>query len=307
MIKVTDLAYVRFSAPDLDGMETFLHEFGMATSQKSPTHLYMRGTGPDHTVHITQKGAAGFVGLAFLAASMADLETFATENAVAIADRNEPGGGKYCRVTDPNGFPVEVVFGMEELPELPRRHDTPANTGRTKNRTNATNRLEPGTSRVLRLGHCAINVTSFEGSLEWYNKTLGLICSDEVYIGDESAVIGGFVRCDYGDRPVDHHTLFLVGTGTPGFGHAAFEVENLDDLMVGHYTLADKGRVPVWGVGRHALGSQIFDYWKDPFGHILEHWTDGDLFTADIPSQKNPIEALIDNQWGGVAPPAMSE
>ena len=28
------------------------------------------------------------------------------------------------------------------------------------------------------------------------------------------------------------------------------------------------------------LGSQIFDYWRDPWGHTVEHWTDGDLLDA---------------------------
>ena len=31
--------------------------------------------------------------------------------------------------------------------------------------------------------------------------------------------------------------------------------------------LAARGYPHAWGVGRHILGSQIFDYWRDPFGH----------------------------------------
>ncbi len=84
--------------------------------------------------------------------------------------------------------------------------------------------------------------------------------------------------------------------------HAAFEVANLDDLMLGHQHLKSKGREAAWGVGRHILGSQVFDYWKDPFGNELEHWTDGDLLTAADAPQKVPVSELRSVQWGSPHP-----
>ena len=83
-----------------------------------------------------------------------------------------------------------------------------------------------------------------------------------------------------------------------GFLHAAFEVANLDDLMAGHAHLKARKRVAAWGVGRHILGSQIFDYWNDPWGHELEHWTDGDLFTAADPPGMATAADLLAVQWG---------
>jgi hypothetical protein len=119
------------------------------------------------------------------------------------------------------------------------------------------------------------------------------------------------MRCDRGDRPADHHTIFLAQLpGQLGLLHAAFEVANFDDLMLGHQHLKARQRKAAWGVGRHVMGSQIFDYWKDPFGNELEHWTDGDLFTAADPPQKMPMSALLAVQWGdgfsagGRVPPA---
>ena len=84
----------------------------------------------------------------------------------------------------------------------------------------------------------------------------------------------------------------------PAFMHAAFEVASLDDLMLGHAHLAKQGRTAAWGVGRHILGSQIFDYWKDPWGHELEHWTDGDLFTASDAPNTATVGDLLAVQWG---------
>ena len=36
-IKIEDIAYVRFRAPDLDLMETFLGEFGLGALRAAPT------------------------------------------------------------------------------------------------------------------------------------------------------------------------------------------------------------------------------------------------------------------------------
>ena len=76
-IKVTDIAYGRLRAPDLDVMEEFLIEFGMVRAERTNDALYMRGTDPDHHIHVTEKGEAGFVGLAYHAASEDDLERIA--------------------------------------------------------------------------------------------------------------------------------------------------------------------------------------------------------------------------------------
>ena len=53
MIKVTDVAYVRFAAPDLERMENFLVDFGLTRSVRTDDTLYMRGLDPEHHLHIT--------------------------------------------------------------------------------------------------------------------------------------------------------------------------------------------------------------------------------------------------------------
>ena len=41
----------------------------------------------------------------------------------------------------------------------------------------------------------------------------------------------------------------------------------------------------------------MFDYWKDPIGFTVEHWTDADLLTADTPPNAHDVAIGI-NQWG---------
>ena len=52
IIKVTDLAYGRLRAPDLDAAEEFLTNFGMVRAERTPSALYMRGTDPAHHIHV---------------------------------------------------------------------------------------------------------------------------------------------------------------------------------------------------------------------------------------------------------------
>jgi hypothetical protein len=43
--------------------------------------------------------------------------------------------------------------------------------------------------------------------------------------------------------------------------HSSFEVNDFDTQTLGHDWLRGKGWTNCWGIGRHVLGSQIFDYW----------------------------------------------
>ena len=149
-----------------------------------------------------------------------------------------------------------------------------------------------------------LNVSDFRVSEAWYKQRMGFITSDEIKLSPELA-LGAFLRCDRDDSPADHHTLFLLGTGRARFNHAAFEVLDLDDLMSGHDYLKAQAHTHLWGVGRHLLGSQIFDYWRDPWGHTLEHWTDGDLLTASWGSREATMQELVGVQWGMPMPSNM--
>src|SRR5205809_4679247 len=129
LIKVTDLAYGRLRAPDLDTAEEFLTHFGMVRSARTPTALYMRGTDAPHHLHVTEKGDPGFVGLAYYAASLDDLKKVAkAPGASGIESIDEPGGGKRVRLKEPNGYQVEVVYGIKPLKpiKVPRQ---PLNLG----------------------------------------------------------------------------------------------------------------------------------------------------------------------------------
>jgi hypothetical protein len=265
----------------------------------------MRGLDEDPFLHITHQGAAGFLAAGFEAASMKDLETLAREEKVSIDRLDGPGDGSLVRLTDPNGFHIEVVAGGRRVPRIKPAAPLPANDAFRTPRLNAPKRVARGPSHVKRLGHCVLHVKNFQVSEAWYKLRFGLITSDEINLETPERAFAAFLRCDRGQVPNDHHTLFLLGTGKPAFNHAAYQVVDFDDLMCGHDWLKEKGRRHEWGVGRHILGSQIFDYWRDPWGHTLEHWTDGDLLDAARGSRRATIQEALGTQWGPPPPSTM--
>jgi hypothetical protein len=98
----------------------------------------------------------------------------------------------------------------------------------------------------------------------------------------------------------DHHTLVCVGVGDAetGLDHVAFEVEDIDAVMVGHEHLKQAGYGHKMGVGRHFLGSQVYDYWRDPWDNVLEHFTDGDLLNDGHETGVHDPGTALGNQWG---------
>jgi len=302
IIRVTDIAFPRFQAPDLDRMEAFLVDFGMQRAARTADALYMRGTDPQHHVHVTHLGAPAFLGFAFQAASAADLRTLASAVGAEVEALDEPGGGEVVHLTDPDGRRIDVVHGIAQHDPLTLRTHPPLNTGEARVRRGARQHVPAGPSQVKRCGHSAIKTADLPRLWEWYRRHLGMLVSDDMYV-EEGQPLARFVRCDRGADAADHHTLLLLAMGEVKLGHVAWEVADFDDLMVGHDRLEQIGARHYWGIGRHVLGGQVFDYWKDPFGFTVEHWTDGDLFDASVPAEAHHLMVGAANQWGPPPPP----
>jgi len=196
-----------------------------------------------------------------------------------------------------------VICGMQAVAPLSTRGHV-LNWGDEKLRRAGTlMRLARGPSQVKRIAHAVIMTPNAKEKIRWYRETLGFLPSDDVYAGSPDNIIASFNRCDRGDTYVDHHVFLCLEGPRAGLNHLSFEVQNFDDVMLGHEHLkrADK-YAHVWGIGRHILGSQIYDYWKDPWGRVHEHWTDTDVLNARQPGNLLPVEEGLGSQWGEAVP-----
>lgn len=304
VVKVSDLAYVRLQSPSLDQAEEFLTHFGMVRAERTKDRLYMRGTDPAPYIHITHLGPSRLLGLGFYVESESDLAKLSkVQGASAVESIDEPAGGKRVRLSDPLGYQMEVVCGMRRVEALPVRKHV-LNWGDEKlRRAGKLLRLDRGPSQVKRIAHAVLMTQGAKEKVKWYREMFGFVPSDEVYAGPRDNIIASFNRCDRGETYVDHHTFLCFEGPNTGLNHVSFEVSSFDDLMVGHEHLKQAGKYEhVWGIGRHLLGSQIFDYWKDPWGRVHEHWTDTDVLNIHSPTNVLPAEEGLSSQWGGPPP-----
>ena len=306
VIKAADLAYGRLRSPDLDKQEEFLTAFGMVRAERTnerALHARHRRAAPPprhRAGRARNMSASRFMPRAWTISKSCR----AAEGASKIENIDEPGGGKRVRLTDPDGFQVEVIHGMEMLPKIPVQRP-PVNTGEDKTqRRNALyyKGVERGPSHVKRIGHFVVHSPQFEKTLGWYREMFGLRCLRRCLCRR--------ARTTSSARSTGSTAATILSTTTPSSASAAtrrgsttfsYEAADIDDIMIGHEHLQGKGYEHFWGLGRHSLGSQVFDYWGDPWGRVHEHWADTDVLNASVPPNLIGREELA-GPWGGPPP-----
>ena len=229
-----------------------------------------------------------------------------------------PGGGYLVSIEDPEGFPVNFIFGQaakDAVEAMPQK--LLVNFESEKPRRGKFQRFQDGPAGVFKLGHFGYTVHDCESQIAFYTQTFNIVPSDILYLpgsatgSDKDRMAGAmFGHIDRGPEFVDHHTLFLVGQppGSPKHvHHSSYEVHDFDTQALGHQWLAKKGYVNAWGIGRHVLGSQIFDYWWDTTGFMVEHYADGDLVNEDTPVGFGPAGSEGLAVWGPEVPKSFLE
>lgn len=307
-VKVQSLAYLMFERPDLDKAERFLTDFGLKVAHREAGAIYFRsaGTAP-FCYRVAQAAKPRFVGFGLTVGDRADLLKLAClPGASPVRVARTPGGGEVVSLVDPSGFEVEVVAGQAMSTPLAVRPPLTMNLGNTPVRVDATQRLPFAPPEVLKLGHVVLEVADFQATCGWYTRHLGFIPSDVQVLPDGSPAVV-FMRLNLGAQPADHHTLALAQGFMPLYSHSAYEVVDADAVGMGQRLLRERGWRHAWGIGRHILGSQIFDYWQDPWGAKHEHYCDGDVMTAQLGTGVHPVSREAMSQWGPLMPSSFTK
>lgn len=289
-VRLVKVAHMRYQHPDMATITKFLKDFGMHIVKETDDKKWFRGYGEDQYVYYAQKGPEKkFLGGAFEVESYEELEKAAKiDGAGQIEEmKDAPGGGYILTLHDPEGFPLNLIYGQEKAPRGDTQEKIIQNYVDEKPRVRKFNRFTPGPAAVHKLGHYGYCVQKFEEQLKFYTHNFNFAPTDFLYapIGPDGTNqdVAVFMHVDRGDDPTDHHTLFMAFNPTTHVHHASFEVHDFDTQNLGHQWLAKQNYTSVWGVGRHVLGSQIFDYWWDTTGNMIEHYADGDLVNKHTP------------------------
>ncbi|RSL56897.1 hypothetical protein BHE90_014370 [Fusarium euwallaceae] len=329
-ISLKSLMYVSYEHVDLQTADRFLTDFGLIPTKVTSSKIWYRGFGESPVSYISAESSNGepeFLGGGWAVDTYEDLEA-ATKvpGASAITDAEDVIGGKMVSVNDPAGGTMHLHWGYIER-KIDRQEEPKKlvyNTWDTKPRRGEFQRFEDGPSHVHKLGHYGyeVNHSEFEKVRQWYFDTFTLTATDSLFNPETGKDIMTFCHLDKGEQYVDHHVSvlsqsralvpvfnhgqnFFISAGeTTGrvAHHASFEVDDFDSELKGHNYLEKRGWSLVWGVGRHLLGSQIFDYWFDNDGFVLEHYADGDLVNCNNPPQREPASPDSISIWGPNVP-----
>ena len=309
-LAVGELAYARVQVPDLERGGAFLTQFGLvALETDTPSTRFFRATDASPWCYELIEGPQKFLGFGFELPDRAALEAASREHGVAIEPLPAPGGGERVRLTEPNGHDVDLVAGRAAAAPLDVRRQLMNTGAQPLLRKGELFRSERGqVIPVKRLAHVVLGSPQVGETIRWFRDVLGLLVSDEVVAGPESELTGAFLRLDAGEEFVDHHTIFVVRSPVAGLHHLSFEAQDVDALLAEHTRLKSlQSYDHLWGIGRHMLGSQIFDYWRDPFGYIHEHWADTDRLNAASESNRWDVHQGMVTQWGEPTPAAVRE
>ncbi|MDT5182892.1 MAG: hypothetical protein QOJ20_3744 [Mycobacterium sp.] len=301
IIKVSDIAWLEFEKPDLTRAETFSRAFGFGTALRTTDDLFLRGTDAGSNCVLIRRGPRSrFVAAAYTAQDQSDVLRLAEATGSRIRALPESLGGMAVDLVDPSGVTVRVVHGTHQLEVLPTQPPHQFNFGHELRRVNATQRPPRVPTRVQRLGHVVMQTTKYRETLNWYLDHLGMLVSDFLYYPGrrKRGPVMSFIRCDRGQTPADHHTLAIALGPSNRYIHSAYQVSDIDAMGAGAHYLAELGYHRSWGIGRHIQGSQIFDYWRDPDGFLVEHFSDGDMFDSTLEPGWAPFTASGLSQWG---------
>jgi catechol 2,3-dioxygenase len=184
----------------------------------------------------------------------------------------------------PAPLPPVAEFKMN----LPGRIDRPGTR-------NVSSKLKTGPLKPKRLGHILMFTPDVRTSINFFKDILGFKLSDWV----EDDVIA-FMHCPGGS---DHHVVAFAKSNAVGLHHGSFEMASPDELGLAGDRMAAKGYAEGWGFGRHTIGSNFFQYVRDPWDSYVEYYCDMDYVPSDQewPAREWPqVDAL--HNWGPLPP-----
>ncbi|KAF4892117.1 Metapyrocatechase 2 [Colletotrichum fructicola] len=328
-INLVRISHIYYTYKDLQRSKAFFEDFGFVEAQRSNGRVYYRGYGAEPFIACVSVGSEdGFGGAAFAVESEDDL-IYASETLPSATKPYDlidaPGGGSCVSFrSSVDGFSFHLVFGQKMLSTNASFPELDFNFPTKKHRNAGTfQRFEKGPAPVHKLGHFGVCVTDFQKTYDFFTSRFNFIPSDLVH-DHTGRNVTAFLRLDRGEKLVDHHSFFFFEGPRFHVHHSSYETHDSDMQFLGHDWLRHRGYENCWGVGRHILGSQIFDYWSvlmelkrkcyrnllmlfparyDPSKFIFEHYVDGDQMNSSHPTSVSEASPNGLHIWGPDLPP----
>lgn len=280
---IQGLRSVALYVPDLARAEAFYTQtWHLEVAHRGDNVLYLRGSGSDaYLLALHQGGEVPQVRQVTLRARSPEALEAVRANVLQaggtiLAEPHEltrdPAGGTGLKFRDPHGRTFQVVHGDAQRPET-----------------------APVKDRPIRLTHIVLNSHAVDETQVFLQQVLGFRLSDRTGIM-------AFMNCDR-----DHHTIAIGISDNDALNHIAFLMPDFESVMRGGGRMRDAGFPIQWGPGRHGPGNNLFNYFIDPFGIVIEYTAEveqvDESYEAHGPDYWKWPPGRVD-QWGISPPPA---
>lgn len=269
-------------AGDTDEMARFLDAFGLRV-QQGEKGLLVRGRGDEHVWAQILPGPGKkllFMSFGCFAGDYSTIRAQVEAAGARFIDPPEGGDGDGFWFADPDGIALQVKVAPNLSP--PEKRPVASLEVPAGEQGAAMRSLAPKVG-PLRLAHLALFVSDIDRSLDFYMRTLGL------YLADRSANVIAFTYAPHG---CDHHLVAMVEAPGGGLHHCSWEVPNLEHAGLIGQQARDAGYGNQWGLGRHVLGSNWFNYIEAPGGGWWEATFNIDYIPKGMPwpAQDHAVE-----------------
>ena len=296
---IHSLNHFALGVANLEESAKFMRAFGLRVHEQG-SELHVRASASEHVwLKVVQRAKPSFEFLS-VGCYAEDFDQIVKQCQDAGAVPAEPhaiGTSDGFWFRDPDGTLVQLRVApkmmIDEKAEMPSGN-VPAGIQGAAFRSQA-RKVAP-----TRLAHMLLYTPEVRRSVRFYEDGLG------VKVADSS---GDMVAFTYARHGCDHHLIAFVKSTGRGMNHSSWDMSSVEDLGLGSKQMRDAGYTRQWGVGRHVLGSNYFNYVRDPFGFWWEfnchidyipagmQWDGGDhdaedalyLWGPDIP------EGMLDN------------
>ncbi len=246
--RVIAVRSAELGVPSLKTASRFYQDvWGLAPVAEDGPARYLRASGPEHhVIKLEERSRPELIRVNFAAADKASVDAL---HARAKAKGVEIGGAPAAMAGPAGGY--GFTFRSKNGLDFSISCDVPSH-GTAEDRDD----------RPRKISHVVLNSSDTGADDQFFMDTLGFRLSDD------SGVMH-FFRC-----MSDHHSVAIARSKFNGLNHIAYEVPDIYALMRGVGRLKRKGFEMGWGVGRHGPGDNIFGYWVEPSGFVVEYTTE---------------------------------
>jgi len=286
---IHSINHFALAVPDLDEAATFLNAFGLRVDRREDG-LHVYASASEHVwlrVVDGPKKSFEFLSVGCYADDFDQITRQVKDAGGVESSPHAAGSSDGFWFRDPDGTLVQLRVATKMMPDskaLMEDGNVPEGIQGAAFRSTM-KQVGP-----TRLAHMLLFTPDVGRVVDFYEKGLG------VKVADRSKDIVAFTYARHG---CDHHLIAFLKSNGRGIHHSSWDMPSVEHLGIGSSQMRKAGYPHQWGVGRHVLGSNYFNYVQDGFGKWWEYNCHIDYIPAGMPwngGDHDPENALY--LWG---------